>query len=110
MSPRPTAQHKLGTPAERPDDRPVELSAVARQAGLRVSLVRRYVAFGLFEPCAETRETPLYDPGCAARLARAERLRRDLELNFAGAVLACELLDRVLELEERVRAGHAQSR
>jgi hypothetical protein len=26
-------------------------------------------------------------------------LRRDLELNFAGAVLVCELLDRIRELE-----------
>jgi hypothetical protein len=31
----------------------------------------------------------------------AGRLRRDLGLNYAGAVLACELLARIQELESR---------
>ena len=77
----------------------VELTVLARRAGVRVSLVRSYLAFGLFDPSAGTRETPLFAPSCAARVAAAERLRRDLGLNFAGAVLACELLDRIYELE-----------
>jgi hypothetical protein len=42
----------------------------------------------------------LFEPNCAARLAKAERLRRDLGLNYAGAVLVCELLDRIAELEQ----------
>ncbi len=90
-------------------EQPVELGTVARRAGVRVSLVRRYLEFGLLDPCAGTGEAPLFEPSCAARLAAAERLRRDLGLNFAGAVLACELLDRVYELEERMgrRRGSA---
>jgi hypothetical protein len=32
-------------------------------------------------------------------------LRRDLGLNSAGAVLACELLDRIIELERRAARG-----
>ena len=85
-----------------PTQPPVELGALARQAGVRVSVVRSYLAFGLFDPCAGTSEAPLFAPSCAARLAEAERMRRDLALNFAGAVVACELLDRICELEERV--------
>jgi chaperone modulatory protein CbpM len=84
-------------------EQPVELGALARRAGVRVSLVRRYLAFGLFDPNAGSGEDPRFAPSCAARVATAERLRRDLGLNFAGAVLACELLDRISELEERVR-------
>jgi hypothetical protein len=79
----------------------IELTVVARQAGLRVSLVRRYLAFGLLEPCAGTSQAPLFPFGSGARVAKAERLRRDLGLNYAGAVLVCELLDRIQELERR---------
>jgi DNA-binding transcriptional MerR regulator len=77
----------------------VELTVVARRAGVRIAVVRRYLEFGLFEAHPEPAEAPRYDPDSAARIARAERLRRDLGLNVAGAVLACELLDRIRELE-----------
>ncbi len=78
----------------------VELTVVARQAGVRIVHVRRYLEFGLFEPQpAAADEAPRFDPSTAARVARAERLRRDLGLNYAGAVLVCELLDRIGELE-----------
>ena len=80
-------------------EEPVELAAVARRAGVRIAVVRRYLEFGLFDPHAEPAEAPRYDPLSAARVARAERLRRDLGLNVAGAVLVCELLDRIRELE-----------
>jgi hypothetical protein len=81
---------------------PVELAVVARAAGLRVSVVRRYLALGLFEPHPGTHRLPVFAPDSAARVAKAERLRRDLGLNHAGAVLVCELLDRIRELEDRV--------
>ena len=80
---------------------PVALAVIARQAGVRVTLVRRYIEFGLFEPCPGTNQPPLFESSCASRLAKAERLRRDLDLNYAGAVLACELLDRIRELEDQ---------
>ena len=83
------------------DEQPVELAVIARQAGVRVTLVRRYLEFGLFESCSRTSQPPLFVPSCASRLAKAERLRRDLGLNHAGAVLACELLDRIRELEDQ---------
>ena len=80
----------------------VELSVVARQAGVKIVHVRRYLEFGLFEPRpAAAADSPRFDPRSAARVARAERLRRDLGLNYAGAVLVCELLDRITELEAR---------
>jgi hypothetical protein len=80
----------------------LELTVVARQAGVKLVHVRRYLEFGLFEPhpSAEA-ERPRFDAGSAARVARAERLRRDLGLNYAGAVLVSELLDRISELEAR---------
>jgi hypothetical protein len=103
---RPRHARQLPTRAVHVDDsaeQPVELTALARRAGVRVSLVRRYLAFGLFDPTPGTSDAPLFAPSCASRLAMAERLRRDLGLNYAGAVLACELLDRIYELEDRMR-------
>jgi hypothetical protein len=83
-------------------DDAVELTVVARQAGVKIVHVRRYLEFGLFGPHpAAAAETPRFHLSTAARVARAERLRRDLELNHAGAVLVCELLDRIRELEGR---------
>ena len=80
----------------------VELTVLARQAGVKLVHVRRYLEFGLFEPRQPAAaEAPRFDPSSAARVARAERLRRDLGLNYAGAVLVCELLDRISELERR---------
>ena len=80
----------------------VELTVVAREAGVRIALARRYLAFGLFDPCEGTSEAPMFAPTCSSRLAKAERLRRDLSLNYAGAVLVCEMLDRIRELEDRL--------
>lgn len=82
-------------------EEPVELDVIARRAGVRITLVRRYLEFGLFGPHPDPGEELRYDPRSAARVARAERLRRDLGLNYAGAVLVCELLDRIRELEAR---------
>ena len=81
----------------------VELSVLARQAGVKIVHVRRYLEFGLIEPRpAAATDSPRFDLRSAARVARAERLRRDLGLNYAGAVLVCELLDRITELEARL--------
>jgi DNA-binding transcriptional MerR regulator len=75
---------------------PVEIEALAREAGLHPDVVRRFVRLGLLDP-------PPFPRDAAARLARARRLRRDLGLNYAGAVLVCELLARIEELESRRR-------
>jgi hypothetical protein len=79
---------------------PVEIEALARDAGMHPDLVRSFLALGLV--------SPPFAPDAAARLARAARLRRDLGLNYAGAVLACELLARIDDLEERLRRYEPQ--
>jgi DNA-binding transcriptional MerR regulator len=96
---------KQSVPADRDPaaEEAVELTVVARHAGVRTVHVRRYLEFGLFEPdpTPSAGGSPRFHPRSAARVARAERLRRDLGLNYAGAVLVCELLDRISELEAR---------
>jgi hypothetical protein len=73
---------------------PIAIEALALESGLHPELLRRFVRLGLLDP-------PPFPRDAAARLARALRLRRDLGLNYAGAVLACELLARIEELEAR---------
>jgi hypothetical protein len=93
-----TRMHALVVRRERPDGVPVVgLETLARQAGMHPDLVRRFIALGLLE------RGPVHPTSAAARLARAARLRRDLGLSYAGAVLACELLERIDELEARLR-------
>ncbi|MDX6692240.1 MAG: chaperone modulatory protein CbpM [Solirubrobacteraceae bacterium] len=79
------------------------VEAIARRAGLHPALVRAFADLGLIEPQGGTKAQPLYTADTAALLARAARLRRDLGIGFAGAVLACELLARIDDLQERLR-------
>jgi DNA-binding transcriptional MerR regulator len=80
----------------------VGIESLARQAGIHPELARRLIRLGLIEPRGGTTAAPLFGRRDAVRLARAMRLRRDLGLNYAGAVLACELLARIDELERRL--------
>jgi hypothetical protein len=69
------------------------------------------VALGLLDAGADRRSDRwLFARSAAPRVARAVRLRRDLGLNYAGAVLACELLERIDELEERLRRYETDNR
>jgi hypothetical protein len=76
----------------------VDVNVLARKAGLHPDLVRRLVRMGAVDASALD---------AAARLARITRLRRDLGLNYAGAILACDLLARIerLEAERWTRIG-----
>jgi hypothetical protein len=95
---------RAGTRLARAPGRPVlvEIEVVAREAGLHPELVARLVQLGLLEPHMGPDSVMRFTPDAAARLAKAARLRRDLALNYAGAVLACELLARIDQLEERL--------
>jgi chaperone modulatory protein CbpM len=70
------------------------VDTLALAAGLHPDLVARFIRLGLVDPAAA---------GAAARLAQAARLRRDLGVSYSGAVLACQLLARIDELEARLR-------
>jgi hypothetical protein len=72
----------------------VDNAALARRAGLHPELVRRLVALGAVDPG---------DARAAARLARITRMRRDLGLNYSGAILACDLMERIEQLEAERR-------
>jgi hypothetical protein len=78
------------------------IDALAREAGLHPDLVRRFLRLGLPDSVPGPARRPAFPRDAAARLARAARLRRDLGLSYAGAILACDLLARIEELERRL--------
>jgi hypothetical protein len=86
----------------------LSLDAMARETGLHPELVRRFVALGLVDPAGGTAAAPLFTRSDAAALACAARLRRDLGIGYAGAVLASELLARIDVLERRLASRRAQ--
>lgn len=88
----------------------VGIEVLAGDAGIHPDLVRRLIRLGLIEPGGGTKASPLFRRGDAVLLTRALRLRRDLGLNYAGAVLACELLARIDELEQRQRSAAPANR
>jgi len=78
------------------------LEALAAEAGLHPALVRRLIALGALDARGGTTLAPLFPRDAAARLARIARLRRDLSVNYAGAVLVCDLLARIEALQDLV--------
>jgi chaperone modulatory protein CbpM len=70
------------------------IDRLARESGLHPEVVRRLVRLGLVRPT--------YSPAAPALLARAARLRRDLGLDYSGAVLVCELLTRIDDLQAQL--------
>jgi hypothetical protein len=85
----------------------LDLDAFAREAEVHPELVRRFVALGLVEPASGTAAAPLFCRDAAVTVGRAARLRRDLGIDYGGAILAAELLDRIDVLEQRLRRYEA---
>jgi hypothetical protein len=96
----PHTHYVLTIRATASDDVPLDgLESLAAEAGLHPELVRRLIALGALEPRGSTARAPLFPRDAAARLARITRLRNDLGLNYAGALLAVDLLARIDALE-----------
>ncbi|WP_246530942.1 chaperone modulator CbpM [Streptomyces bathyalis] len=106
---------RAGSGAERPSYvlAPVHrlsLETVARRSGLHPELVRRFVALGLLDDVHRDAEGRLWFPASAPLiLARIQRLRAGFCLNYASLGLVLELLDRIAELEARLRRSGVRS-
>ncbi|MDT3445354.1 MULTISPECIES: chaperone modulator CbpM [unclassified Pseudofrankia] len=81
------------------------LETVASRSGLHPDLVRRFVALSLLEATRDDRGDLWFPPRTLATIARIQRLRASLCLNYAAMGLVLDLLDRIEELEAAARAG-----
>ena len=76
---------------------------LCRSCTLEIDHVVAFVQEGILEPRGQDRRQWRFEVGSIRRVRTALRLQRDLGVNLAGAALALELLDRIAELEARLR-------
>src|SRR4029078_2440913 len=83
----------------------VELTTIELGRACRTSEheIEVWVAEGVLQPSGTTRESWRFHGDSLARMRLATRLMQDLEINTAGGALALDLLDRIAELESRLR-------
>jgi hypothetical protein len=77
----------------------LDLPAFAAAAGLHPELVRRFVALGIIDASCDSSGDLWFTPGQLAAVARIQRLRLGLGLNYASIGLVLDLLDRITALE-----------
>ena len=77
----------------------IQLDVFATRCGLHPDLVRRLVALGLLACQQDARGDLWFEPSALVTVARIQRLRTGLGLNYAAIGLVLDLLDRIEELE-----------
>ncbi len=88
----------------------LSLDSFARRARLHPELARRFVALGLVEPSRDARGELWFAWADLATVARVQRLRAGLSLNYAAIGLVLDLLDRIDTLETALRAAGRDAR
>ncbi|HZA82351.1 MAG TPA: chaperone modulator CbpM [Actinomycetes bacterium] len=96
-------------PGRYPLARPWRLSldGFAGRAGLHPELVRRLVALGLLQAARDDAGELWFTQAELVTVARIQRLRAGLSLNWAAIGLVLDLLDRIDVLERALRARPA---
>jgi chaperone modulatory protein CbpM len=75
----------------------VSSEELASLAGVSVTRIERLVALGVLEPDAPGAQA--FSAATASRLRRMLRLHADLDVNFRGASIIVDLLERLERLE-----------
>ena len=86
----------------------ITIVQLCRRCAIETEIVERLVEEGIIEP-SRREGSVLYFPQSSTRRTQVVlRLRSDLGVNFAGAALALELLDRIERLESQLRIAGAR--
>ena len=75
---------------------------VAEAVGAQAHQLQRLAHLGLLEIISGEADQLLIPARCVVRLRRMHRLRRDLGVNFAGADIILDLVERVEQLNREV--------
>ena len=86
----------------------VTLAELAALSGLPDATLVDLVECGALAP-VDPEEAPLtFSAHCVVSMRKAGRLRNDFELDSNALAVALSFLERIRELEEQLRAAHAQ--
>lgn len=83
----------------------LSLDTTAARAGLHPDLVRSFVALSLVDASRDVSGQLWFDEDAPAALARIQRLRCGLSLNYAAIGLVLDLLERINWLEGALQAA-----
>ena len=84
-------------------DTALSLGELCRACAVSAEDVIRLVEEGVIEPAGREPGRWRFEAVCVSRVGRAQRLRRDLGVNLAGAALAVDLLEELDRLRTRLR-------
>ncbi|MDX1888799.1 chaperone modulator CbpM [Mycolicibacterium sp. 050158] len=96
-APRHTLARRPGMP----------LDEFAARCGLHPDMVRRFAALGLVACRWDVRGDLRFEPSVVTTVARIQRLRTGLGLNYAAIGLVLDLLDHIDALESASRQGRS---
>jgi chaperone modulatory protein CbpM len=83
-------------------DAELDAATFAQIAGVHPEMLGKLVALGLIEPHQDTRGRSRFVGADLARVARIQRLRAGLGLNYAAIGLVLDLLDRITAVQTGV--------
>lgn len=83
-------------------DEPLTLEVVAETVGAKRSVVMRLVERGLIDTVESDADEPRVPRRMVIQLRRMQRLRRDLGVNYAGAAVICDLVERIKQLNREL--------
>jgi hypothetical protein len=86
------------------------LDSLARQSGLHPSLIEQFVTLGIVEPSGHHGTTLLFDFSAVLRLRMMGRLRTSLSINYAGAAVILDLVDKIRALQRENQVLQSRSR
>jgi chaperone modulatory protein CbpM len=77
---------------------------LCRSCAVEAEMIEAMVEEGILEPVGQRRHHLYFHASSLRRTRLTVTLQRDLGVNLAGAALALELLERIAELEAKVRS------
>lgn len=80
------------------------LADLCRTCSVEAEFIEALVEEGILEPSGKQGRHLCFEASCLRRTRVTLHLQRDLGVNLAGAALALELLERIEELDARLRA------